>query len=204
MPSPGPVAKEEAVSADDDRPQQSAAISSADEEPGRARGRRAFLVGAGAAVAGSVLAAGGSGLSSLVAPASRMPRASASPSSGVSRKGLGRGVVTRGADIEVKKGSDVVIDAVTLAPGGTTGWHTHPGPEVVLVTSGVLTFRRLTGVTCVTEKVSAGEASVGAAPGEVHMAHNQGPDPVEMVVAFFNVPSGEPSRVEADPPLTCP
>ena len=31
---------------------------------------------------------------------------------------------------------DFAVQQVTLAPGGATGWHTHPGPAYVLVRSG--------------------------------------------------------------------
>lgn len=35
-------------------------------------------------------------------------------------------------------GSDVAVVRATLGPGGTTDWHGHPGPSVVVVTSGTI------------------------------------------------------------------
>ena len=35
---------------------------------------------------------------------------------------------------------DVVVQQVLIAPGGSTGWHTHPGPALVLVKSGEFTL----------------------------------------------------------------
>src|SRR5262245_27321524 len=34
---------------------------------------------------------------------------------------------------------DIVTANATLAPGGTTGWHSHPGPVFVVVKKGPLT-----------------------------------------------------------------
>lgn len=177
---------------------------SADGHGGRPR--RSFLAGAGAAVAGGVVAAVGEAMGRAFGLHPRAWRASAgaSPASGFSRSGLARGVVTRGAAINVETGTDVAFDAVTINPGGETGWHTHPGPELLVVTRGVLTFRRSDGVTCVTEQVRAGQAFVGAAAGELHAAHNEGTDATEFIVTLFDVPPGKPTRGEADPPLACP
>ncbi|MEW6475220.1 MAG: cupin domain-containing protein [Actinomycetota bacterium] len=169
------------------------------------RGRRSFLTGLGAAVAGGFLASIGDAMGRTFGPDRRSwPAAGASPASGFSRSGLGRGVVTRGASIGVREATDVVVDAVTIEPGGQTGWHTHPGPEVLVVTRGVLTFRRSDGKTCLTEQVRAGQAFVGAAAGELHAAHNEGAEDTEFVVTFFDVPPGDPPRQDADPPSGCP
>lgn len=168
--------------------------------------RRTFLLGAGSVLAGSLLGVDRSGRDTQQdweRPRPHAPAPAASPSSGLSRKGLGRGVVTRGGPIEVERGTDVVVDSVAMAPGGTTGWHTHPGPEIVLVTRGTLTFRRSDGVRCVTEEVSSGQAFLGAAAGELHAAHNAGSEPVEFLATFFNVPNGGPPRTDAHPPLSC-
>ena len=200
--------REDAVSADEYWAQRTAAASDS-AAPSVVRPRRTFLVRASAALVGTVLAAGAreeARPAGLLGPGGRlrMALAAANKSAGVSRSALGRGVVTRGAPVEVKQGTDVVIDAVAIAAGGTTGWHTHPGPEVLLVTKGALVFRRSDGLTCKEETVTAGQAFVGAAAGELHEAHNDGPEAAELVVTFFNVPSGQPPRADADPPLACP
>jgi hypothetical protein len=40
---------------------------------------------------------------------------------------------------KVKGDSDVYVIQNTWPPGAHTGWHTHPGPSLVTVTSGTLT-----------------------------------------------------------------
>jgi len=38
--------------------------------------------------------------------------------------------------IQVNNAQETVIQQVVIAPGGHTGWHSHPGPVVVLIKSG--------------------------------------------------------------------
>src|SRR4029077_10033504 len=44
------------------------------------------------------------------------------------------------AKIETKGLSNLHINQVTIQPGGTLGWHSHPGPSFVIVKSGTATF----------------------------------------------------------------
>jgi quercetin dioxygenase-like cupin family protein len=162
--------------------------------------RRTFLIGAGTALIGALVTV----TTERVGASSRHPGSldagGRSASSGISRTPLARGQVTRGAPMVVEQGSDLAVDAVVMAPGGTTGWHTHPGPEVIVVRSGVLTFRRFDGVTCQTEKVATGQAFVGAAAHQLHAADNEGSEPVDFIASFFDVPHGGATRSDANPP----
>src|SRR5215211_5858904 len=44
------------------------------------------------------------------------------------------------ARIKTKGSSDLHVLQNTIAPGGTFGWHSHPGPSLVIVKSGTATF----------------------------------------------------------------
>ena len=55
---------------------------------------------------------------------------------GAQAVGLTRAVVTR-ADVSVPKREAVIVKA-ELAPGGTAGWHNHPGDEASYVTDGAI------------------------------------------------------------------
>jgi quercetin dioxygenase-like cupin family protein len=57
---------------------------------------------------------------------------------GAQAVGLTRAVVTR-ADVSVPNRDAVIVEA-ELAPGGTSGWHNHPGDEASYVTDGELTL----------------------------------------------------------------
>ena len=48
--------------------------------------------------------------------------------------GLTRTVVARG-DVSVP-GREAVAARIEIAPGGTSGWHTHPGDEISIVNEG--------------------------------------------------------------------
>src|SRR5215468_7160798 len=42
--------------------------------------------------------------------------------------------------IKTKGPTDVYLVTNTVAPGGSSGWHTHPGPSLVFVKEGTATF----------------------------------------------------------------
>jgi quercetin dioxygenase-like cupin family protein len=90
---------------------------------------------------------------------------------------------------------EVAVQQVTLAPGGSTGWHSHPGPAVVIVKSGSFTLydgddRSCTGTTCsVTPEDPVGKAFVDEGRGHVHIGRNEGATNTELYVTYFGVPA---------------
>jgi quercetin dioxygenase-like cupin family protein len=107
--------------------------------------------------------------------------------------------------VHVPDAQDTVLQQMVLAPGGQTGWHTHPGPAVVLIKSGTLTLYSLESTGCVPRIYSAGQAFVDSGQGHVHLAANQGTENVELWVTFFDVPPGGPFRLDAaNPGGGCP
>ena len=42
--------------------------------------------------------------------------------------------------LHVLNAQDTVVQQIVFGPGGHTGWHSHPGPVVVLVAQGELTL----------------------------------------------------------------
>lgn len=92
----------------------------------------------------------------------------------------------------------VVQARVTWQPGGTSGWHTHPGPVVVTVTEGEVEVTNARD--CETRTYEAGEAFLDPGQGNVHIATN--PDDSDDAVAyatFFGVPDGEPATAWVKP-----
>jgi quercetin dioxygenase-like cupin family protein len=127
-----------------------------------------------------------------------------SSSAAAQRQNLATVSVVDGGIIDIVNETGVVADAVSLAPGGTSGWHTHPAPELVLVKSGELTFYRSDRPGCVAGTFSAGEAFVGP-PGAVpQMATNTGDERAELVVVFFGIPDGGHVREDVAKPDGCP
>jgi quercetin dioxygenase-like cupin family protein len=102
----------------------------------------------------------------------------------------------------VKGDSDVLVTRYTFAPGGHTGWHTHPGPSLVTVVSGELTLYEGDDPTCTPTIYGAGETFTDVGCGDVHLARNAGNvDTVLMVVHIL--PAGQPRRIDAADPGNC-
>lgn len=99
--------------------------------------------------------------------------------------------------------SDVYIVSNTVAVGGYSGWHTHPGPSLVTVKSGSATFYDGDDPTCTPRVVQAGEAVVDIGGGHVHMVRNEGSVQLELV-AFQIVPQGAVRRIDMPDPGNCP
>jgi len=107
--------------------------------------------------------------------------------------------------VHVPNAQETVIQQMVLAPGGHTGWHSHPGPAVVLIKSGTLNLYSLES-GCVPRSYSAGEAFVDSGQGHVHLAANlSATENAELWVTFFDVPPGGAFRVNAaNPGGGCP
>jgi quercetin dioxygenase-like cupin family protein len=106
--------------------------------------------------------------------------------------------------ISVKRSEDTVIQQVIIAPAGHTGWHTHPGPVVVLIMSGTLSFYDGEDPTCTARTYSAGEAFVDSGQGHVHIARNEGSENLELWAIYFDVPADGIFRIDAPSPGNCP
>ena len=111
--------------------------------------------------------------------------------------------------IIAREDSDVYVvnntfQAVTATQaGGSSGWHTHPGPSVVLVKSGVATVYGGDDPTCTGVKYAAGSGFIDAGGGHVHLVRNEGSEPL-VTVAFQIIPAGAMRRIDAPAPGNCP
>ena len=92
--------------------------------------------------------------------------------------------------------SDVYVVTNTIAPGGYSGWHTHPRPSVVLVKSGTATVYLGDDPNCVPSRFAAGSDFIDSGGGHVHMVRNEGTVQL-VIVAFQIVPAGGNRRVDA-------
>ena len=105
------------------------------------------------------------------------------------------------ARIKTKRSSDLHVLQNTIAPGGTFGWHRHPGPSLVIVKSGTATFYLASDPTCTPHVVPAGSGFVDQGH-DVHVVRNEGSvDLVTVVVSL--VPAGFDRRIDAPSPGNC-
>ena len=92
---------------------------------------------------------------------------------------------------------DVVVQKHDFAPGGTTGWHSHPGPILITVTQGQLTFYERNDPSCSPHVVSAGQGYVDTGAG--HFGRNETGQPAQDVVVAL-APVGGAFRTELTAP----
>jgi quercetin dioxygenase-like cupin family protein len=133
------------------------------------------------------------GATALMVPAA----ASATPGTGVSATVLGKG--TSHSTIKVTNGgpTDVVVRHIVIEPGGSTGWHYHPGELIAVVHKGTLTR---TLEDCSVQTNSPGQSFVEAAgDNHAHVGHNLGTEPVELYVTYV-IPAGAPLAIDATDP----
>jgi len=107
--------------------------------------------------------------------------------------------------INVNNAKETVMQQIVIAPGGHTGWHSHPGPGVVLVKAGVVTFYQVSGEggECTRRTNSAGQAFFDGGQGDVQIARNEGSEKNEVWVTYFDVPPGGAFRIDAPDPGNC-
>lgn len=133
----------------------------------------------------------------LAALATVPSAANATPGSGVSGTVLAQGVSQETLKLKAKGRTDVVVRTITVAPGGSTGWHHHPGQLLAVVKSGTLT-RTLDD--CSVEVTPAGTAFIEpSGPKHRHIGRNLGSEPVVLYVTYL-LPAGSPLSVDADAP----
>ena len=105
--------------------------------------------------------------------------------------------------LHVPNAAETVMQKIVIAPGGHTGWHSHPGPVVVLIKSGTMSFFSSEDPTCTAVEYTAGEAFVDSGQGHVHIARNLGAQNLELWATYFDVPPGGAFRIDAPDPGNC-
>jgi quercetin dioxygenase-like cupin family protein len=103
--------------------------------------------------------------------------------------------------LQTKGRTDVSVVENRIIPGGTFGWHSHPGPSLIIVKSGSITFYRADDPTCSPDVYTVGQALID--PGNaIHVGVNEGTVDAVVVVTRF-VPDGAPTRIDQPAPATC-
>jgi quercetin dioxygenase-like cupin family protein len=102
-------------------------------------------------------------------------------------------------DVKIKTNglSDIYVVYNKLAPGGHTGWHSHPGPSIISVKSGQATEYR--GDDPGTPIVHSSSTSFVDDGQHVHMIVNEGTTDLELI-AFQILPFGATRRIDQPAP----
>ena len=139
----------------------------------------------------------------LLVAVNAVPGVATPPSSGFTNQLLGRGTYVSHGTLPLVQGSDIVVSKITVAPGGSSGWHSHPGGAIVVVQQGEVTVYTSVGNHCDVTIYTKGQSFVER-PGEVNLAVNDGSTPYIIFVTFPGVPVGGSARIDEPNPGTCP
>jgi quercetin dioxygenase-like cupin family protein len=136
----------------------------------------------------------------------------ATPSAGVNTMILGRSLFDEfqteahtipaddwQAGLRTHGASDVYVVDNKFSPGGSTGWHSHPGPSLILVLSGTITNH--TADNCAGTSYTAGQGFIDPA-GTIHEVTNDGAAPAEDMAVQL-LPHGALRRVDQPAPAGC-
>jgi hypothetical protein len=95
--------------------------------------------------------------------------------------------------VHVRDLSDVIVARLTIAEGGSAGWHRHPGTAIINVVSG--TFGVIEETDCVLRTYTAGDAAFHRGQGILDVGFNAGQGEVVAYVTFLGVPPGQPATI---------
>lgn len=97
--------------------------------------------------------------------------------------------------------TDYILREITIAPGGSTGWHYHDGTLYAVLRQGELSHY---GADCAIDQVGgAGTAFVERAGlGNVHLERNLGTE-AQILDVLYVLPAGSPLSEDAPNP-GCP
>ncbi|MDP9235347.1 MAG: cupin domain-containing protein [Actinomycetota bacterium] len=126
----------------------------------------------------------------------------ATPGAGTVSAEFGRRTV-QALHVNMSKKGDIVVAENSYAPGGYSGWHSHPGKVVIAVQRGAITIYRGDDPQCQGKTFQAGQVFIER-PGVVYDGRNESTTTAAVLNAtFFNVPEGGAVRIDQPQPSNC-
>jgi quercetin dioxygenase-like cupin family protein len=101
--------------------------------------------------------------------------------------------------------TDIYVQHNVWPANSSTGWHTHPGPSLVIIKQGTVRVYEGNDPTCTPHEYSANgnNSFVDVGGGVVHNVRNETGDQVEGYAVQF-VPAGATRRIDEPNPGNCP
>jgi quercetin dioxygenase-like cupin family protein len=104
--------------------------------------------------------------------------------------------------IKTKGRIELATQRVVALPGDTFGWHSHPGPTVVVVLKGTLTLYH--DEDC-THGIEYGPGTAfHQTPDEIHLAKNEGEEELVIFASYFVPKMTPPIGLRIDKPSPGP
>lgn len=104
---------------------------------------------------------------------------------------------------KTKGDSDLYVQSNVWVPGGTSGWHTHPGHSLITVTAGAVTAYEGHDPSCTPKVYTQGMTFVDEGGDHVHVLRNEGAVEARTITVQL-IPAGAPRRVDAPANPACP
>jgi hypothetical protein len=98
--------------------------------------------------------------------------------------------------------SDLYVQNNVWAPGGSTGWHSHPGYSLIIVTAGTVTAYDGDDRNCSPTLYTQGMGFVDPGGDHFHLLRNEGAVEAR-TVAVQLVPADAVRRIDAPSPGNC-
>jgi quercetin dioxygenase-like cupin family protein len=98
--------------------------------------------------------------------------------------------------------SNVYVQSNVWAPGGSTGWHSHPGHSLIIVTAGAVTDYEGHDPDCKPHVYKTGMGFVDPGGDHVHILRNEG-DVEAKTIAVQLIPADAARRIDVSDPGNC-
>jgi quercetin dioxygenase-like cupin family protein len=103
---------------------------------------------------------------------------------------------------KTKGASDVYVQSNVWAPGGSTGWHSHPGDSLIIVTAGTVTDYEGHDPACKPHVYTKGMGFLDPGGDHVHILRNEG-DVEARTIAVQLIPADATRRIDVADPGNC-
>lgn len=104
---------------------------------------------------------------------------------------------------EISRPSSLYVQSNVWHPGGTTGWHTHPGNSLIIVTAGAVTEYDGADPDCKPHIYTRNMAFIDHGGTHVHILRNEGTTTAQ-TTAVQLIPAGDARRIDIANPGHCP
>jgi quercetin dioxygenase-like cupin family protein len=98
--------------------------------------------------------------------------------------------------------SDLYVQSNVWQPGGSTGWHTHPGHSLIIVVAGTVTEYEAPDPDCKPHVYTKGMTFVDPHHDHAHIIRNEG-NLVARTIAIQLIPAGVARRIDFADPGSC-
>jgi quercetin dioxygenase-like cupin family protein len=106
---------------------------------------------------------------------------------------------------ETRGSSDIYVQSNVWQPGGTTGWHSHPGHSLIVVTAGTITDYESDDPACAPKVYTQGMSFVDEGGSHAHVIRNESLTDTAASIAVQLVPAGALRRIDVlTVPANCP